>query len=97
MHTCVGRYQLHGQAGDVSRLLEQGLIPLLCQQDGFRAYWALDTGNGTFVTVAVFADRAGAEAGDRLASDWIARHLAALASRQDSMSGAVMTHAGSWG
>ena len=94
MYTSVRRYRVRGSVAALGRRLEQGVVPLLAQGQGFRSYVALDAGAGRLVTVAVFAERAEAEAGERRAAAWLARHLAALVTLEDRAAGAVLVHAG---
>jgi hypothetical protein len=90
----VGRYLMRAATADVSRRIEQGLIPLLCQQPGFQSYSVLEAGGRTLVTVTVFAERAEVEAGNQLVAAWVQAHLAHLVTLQDVTIGKVATHAG---
>ena len=46
------------------------------------------------VTVSLFAERVGAEESNRLAADWVARHLPALVSLEETTIGDVTVRAG---
>jgi hypothetical protein len=54
----------------------------------------LDPGEGMLMTVSLFAERAGAEESNRLAADWVARHLPALVSLEETTIGDVTVRAG---
>jgi hypothetical protein len=90
----VWRYRVHGSAAEASRCIEQDFIPIISTGPHFHAYYVLDPGDGMLVTVSLFAERAGVEESNRLASDWMARHLPALVSLQESATGDVTVHVG---
>ena len=54
------------------------MLPIIEDASGFRAYYALDAGDGTIASVSVFEDRAGAEESTRLAADWVRENMASL-------------------
>jgi hypothetical protein len=94
MHISVRRYRLRSSAEEVARKVEQGFVPLVSKEPGFQAYYVMDAGAGTLMTLSVFADRAGAEESNRIAADWAGRHLDALASLEETAAGEVTVHAG---
>lgn len=96
MYASVGRYQVDGTAVEVSRRIEQGLIPILCRQPGFQSCSVLDGGDRALLTVLVFADKPAAETGASLAAAWIAEHLAPLTSLLEITTGEVTIYAGLW-
>jgi hypothetical protein len=63
--------------------------------DGFVAYYLIDTGGGSLVTVSVFADRAGAEESTRAAAKLIGELglVDALPNPPTIMQGEVAIHA----
>ena len=61
---------------------------------GFRSYAVVDAGVGLLVTIAVFADRAGAEGAEQRAAAWLAEHLAGLVALEDGAAGEVLVDAG---
>ncbi|MEJ2864760.1 hypothetical protein [Actinomycetospora flava] len=72
MYTTVRHYQ--DEASDVVeqiRVHADRLRGLMSGIDGFVAYYLVDTGGGSLVTVSVFADRAGAEESTRAAAKLI--------------------------
>src|SRR4028119_655817 len=79
MHTAIRRYQVDpGSVGEITRGVNEDLLPLLKDVPGFRAYYALDAGGGRIASVSVFEDRAGAEESSRLAADWVRQNMASL-------------------
>ena len=94
MYSTMRRYRVRGTAAAVGRCLEQGVVPLVAQAPGFRSYVVLDAGAGALVTIAVFADRAGAEDAQRWAAAWVAENLARLVAFEDGAAGEVLVYAG---
>lgn len=54
---------------------EAGIIPLLTDTAGFRAYYAFDAGNGVGCSVAIFDTEAAAHDATRKAIAWIRDNL----------------------
>jgi hypothetical protein len=69
MYAAVRKYKT--TPGAVSKLIQR-------VQEGFVAYYALDTGNDTVASISVFDDQAGADASTRKAADWVKQNLADL-------------------
>ncbi len=94
VYMSVRRYRVHGSAAEASRRIEQGFIPLISRGPHFHAYYVLDAGDGMLLTVSLFSERAEAEESNRLAAEWVADHLAALVSLQETTTGDVTVHVG---
>jgi uncharacterized protein len=80
MFTTMRRYHVKqpGQAAEVGRRVERGLLPILTQQSGFVSYAAVDAGGDVAVSVSVYADRNAAEAANQAAASWVKENLADL-------------------
>ena len=79
MHTAIRQYQVDpGSVDEITRGVNEGLLPLIKGVSGFQAYYALDAGGGRIASVSVFEDRAGAEESSRVAADWIRQNMASL-------------------
>lgn len=63
---------------EVARRVNEGLVPILSQIPGFKAYCALHTGSGVVASISIFEDQAGADASTRKAAVWVEQHLASL-------------------
>lgn len=94
LYMSVRRYRMHGSAAAASRRIEQDFVPVVSKGPHFHAYYVLDPGDGTLVTISLFAERAGAEEANRLAADWAVGHLGALVSLEEAIIGAVTVHVG---
>jgi hypothetical protein len=92
LYMSIRRYRVHGSAAEASRRIEQEFIPLISRGPHFHAYYVLDAGDGELVTVSLFSERAGAEESNQMAAAWVADHLAALVSLEESTTGDVTVH-----
>jgi hypothetical protein len=55
--------------------LDEGFLPQVEQVPGFVAYYALEAGSRLFTSVTIAEDRAGIEESNRLAAEYVQRHL----------------------
>jgi len=77
MFASIRRYRTN-DAAEVTRQVNEGFVPLINEQPGFVAYYVLDSGDGTWTSISIFQDRAGAEGSNHLAADWARQHVADL-------------------
>jgi hypothetical protein len=77
MHVSIRRYGLltREPVKDVLQGVREGFIPIIKDQPGFLAYYALDSGGGTLTSISIFEHRAGAERSNRMAENWIGKNL----------------------
>src|SRR5690242_12352177 len=76
MHITIRRYRgVTGSRAEIERGV-QGAIPLLKQAPGYIGWYFVDAGNGTWASVSIFEDQAGAEQSTRIAGDYIRQHMA---------------------
>ncbi len=70
------RYRIRsGDLGELRRRLGEGFAPLVSGAPGFRAWYFVELGDGTFLAVRVFERQAGLEEADRRALAWVHEHL----------------------
>jgi hypothetical protein len=77
MHVSIRRYGLLTRE-PVEKVLQgvrEGFIPIIRDQPGFLAYYALDSGGGTLTSISIFEHRAGAEKSNKMAVDWVGKNL----------------------
>jgi hypothetical protein len=60
---------------EVLQGVREGFIPIIKDQPGFLAYYALDSGGGTLTSISIFEHQAGAERSNRIAENWIGKNL----------------------
>ncbi len=94
MHTAIRQYQVDpGSVDEITRGINEDLLPLIKDVPGFRAYYALDAGDGRIASVSVFEDRAGAEESTRVVADWVRQNMASLfPNPPEVLEGEVVAH-----
>ena len=75
MHARMATYNFSGDAHDLARRAEQGILPIFKAQHGFQSY-AVATGDGQILSLSVWDTRADAEAGNEAAGEWVADNMA---------------------
>jgi hypothetical protein len=77
MYAVVRTYEMSEDWDDILRKhLEESFIPSLEQVPGFVSYQAIEADKRLFCSITVFEDRAGAEASNRLAAEYVQRRFA---------------------
>ncbi len=77
MHATVRVYEMSEDWDDaLVDHLDNAFVPALEELPEFVAYYSLEAGPRVFASVTIFQDRAGAEASNRLAAEYVQRHLA---------------------
>jgi hypothetical protein len=77
MHVSIRRYGLLTRE-PVEKVLQgvrEGFLPIIRDEPGFLAYYALNSGSGTITSISIFEDRAGAEKSNRMAEGWVGKNL----------------------
>ena len=77
MHVSIRRYGLLTRE-PVEKVLQgvrEGFLPIIRDEPGFLAYYALNSGSGTITSISIFEHRAGAEKSNRMAEDWVGKNL----------------------
>ncbi len=94
MHVAMRQYQVApGSVDEITRGVNEGLLPIIKDVSGFQAYYAVDAGGGRIASVSVFEDRAGAEESTRLAADYIRQNMASLfPNPPEVLQGEVVVH-----
>jgi hypothetical protein len=78
MHATTRRYEGVTDPVEAGRRVSEGFVPLISKMPGFVAYYWADAGGGVMVSTSVFQDRAGVEASNRQAADWVRENMAPL-------------------
>jgi len=74
MHGRVARYTNKGDAQAIARRAEEGLLPILQSQPGFKGYSVVDAG-GEIISFSAWDAEANAEAVNSVAADWVAENV----------------------
>jgi len=75
----VGRlatYTVNGDARDLARRAEEGILPIFRSQPGFQSYSVALGDDGQIYSMSAWDSRAEAEAGNELAAGFVAEHMA---------------------
>ena len=77
MYVSIRRYGLltREPVKEVLQGVREGFMPIVRDQPGFLASYALDSGSGTLTSISIFEHRAGAERSNRIAENWIGKNL----------------------
>jgi heme-degrading monooxygenase HmoA len=75
MQARMATYSFSGDAHDLARRAEEGILPILRSQPGFKAY-SVAIGDGEVLSLSVWDTRADAEAGSEVVASWVAENMA---------------------
>ena len=75
MQARMATYSFSGDADDLARRAEEGILPILKSQPGFKAY-SVAIGDGEVLSLSVWETRADAEAGSEVVASWVAENMA---------------------
>lgn len=73
MHATIRRYEGVDTARteELSRRVSETLVPQLQKVDGFRGYYLVESGNGVFTSVGLFASPAQSDEATAIAAAWV--------------------------
>ena len=89
MHGRVAIYTFTGDAQELARRAESGLLPIFKAQPGFKAY-SVAAEDGQLLSMSVWGSRAEAETGNDAAAGWVAENMAAELTANDVRYGEVL-------
>ena len=96
MYATVRRYEDidHERSEEITRKVDESLLPSLSQLPGFGGYYLIDAGEGVFASVSLFADAKEAHESTRMAARWVREQglEAALPNTPKITAGTVTTH-----
>jgi len=78
MYVVIRRYAAGARAEEVARRVGDGLVPVLREQPGVRAYYAFVGEDGRPVSVSIVTNRSAALAANERAREWVAANMADL-------------------
>ncbi len=78
MFVVIRRYATEARAEEVARRVGEGLLPILRDLPGYRAYYAFVAEDGRPVSVSLTQDRAAALAANERARAWMAGNMSDL-------------------
>ena len=78
MFVTIRKYAAGARADEVARRVGEGLVPVLKQQPGFRAYYAFVGEDGRPVSVSIVASRDAAVVANERVREWVTANMADL-------------------
>ena len=75
MHGRLATYNYTGDVNELARRAEQGILPILQAQTGFRGY-SVSAGDGQILSLSIWDTREEAEAGSNVLAAWVADNMA---------------------
>jgi hypothetical protein len=78
MYVVIRRYAAGAKAEEVARRVGEGLVPVLRDLPGFRAYYAFVGEDGRPVSVSIVTNRSAALAANERAREWVVANMADL-------------------
>jgi len=90
MYAAVQRYrtELPTESQEASQAIEE-LVPYI--RDTVIAYYVLEAGDGTFVSITICEDEAKVEASNRVTAEWLKHYLATTIVNQESVTELSLT------
>ncbi len=74
MHARIARYSYTGDATELARKAEDGILPILQSKPGFKAYSVTDTG-GEIISFSAWESAEAAEAANASIAEWVAENM----------------------
>ena len=93
MYASVRRFEGVTDPREAQRLVQEGFLPLVSDIPGFVAYYWVDGGGGTWVSMSVFENRAGAEESNRRSAAFVRERMTkVLPNAPQITAGEVVVH-----
>ena len=77
MQARMATYSFSGDANDLARRAEEGILPILQSQPGFKAY-SVAIGDREVLSMSVWDTRDDAEAGSKVVASWVADNMSEI-------------------
>jgi hypothetical protein len=73
MHATIRRYDGVDQArtGELTRRIDESLVPKLSELEGFRGYYLIEAGNGVMSSLGLFESAEQADESTRISASWV--------------------------
>ena len=75
MHARIAKYAFSGDAQELGRIAEEGLLPIFQSQPGFKAY-SVVASDEKVISFSAWDSAESAEAADAKAAEWVAQNIA---------------------
>ncbi len=91
MYAIIRRYKTSSSKEVTSRIKKE-FVPVISTATGFLAYYVVDEGYGSQLSISIFEDQEAAELSNKSAADWVREHPTLLPEPPDIISGEVTVH-----
>jgi hypothetical protein len=82
-----------GMVEELTRRIKEGVIPIISDVPGFKAYYVVYAPDDTVTSISIFDDYASAQESNKRALEWIEQELAPmLAGPATAVAGPVIVH-----
>ena len=89
MHGRFARYSYSGDANELARMAEEGMLPILQAQPGFKSY-SLAESDGEVISFSAWDTAEAAEAANATTAAWIADNIADRIQLKEARIGEIM-------
>jgi heme-degrading monooxygenase HmoA len=89
MHGRFARYRYTGDATELARKAEEGMLPIFESQPGFQSY-SLAESDGEILSFSAWDTAEAAEAASKAAAEWIAANIADSITLQEARIGEIL-------
>ena len=89
MHGRMARYTYTGDALELARKAEDGMLPIFQAQPGFKSYSLVES-DGEILSFSAWESAAAADAASGLAATWIADNMAGRIELQETKLGEIL-------
>ena len=77
MYASVRQYR-SSDVAEITRRADEGFLPIVRDVAGFKAYYFVDAGGGSLMTITIADDQAGVEQSVSKAGEWVRENAADL-------------------
>ncbi len=89
MHARMARYTFSGDAHELGRRAEEGILPILRSQPGFKAY-SVAVSDGEIISYSAWETAEQAEAANIVVADWVAENMASDMELTEARTGEIL-------
>jgi heme-degrading monooxygenase HmoA len=89
MHARIAKYTYTGDAQELARRAEEGMLPIFQAQPGFKAYSLVNTGE-KIISFSAWDTAESAEAANAAAASWIQENMAGSIELKDATIGEIL-------
>jgi hypothetical protein len=89
MHARIAKYTFTGDAHELARRAEEGMLPIFQAQPGFKGYTLATTGE-KIISFSAWDSAESADAANAAAAEWVQQNLAGEVELKDAQIGEVL-------